>query len=113
MSKNQHKSLVAILLLVLLMSYKVGVTMFVHTHDVDGTMVAHSHPFTNANHSHSASQIVVIGQLSSFSGIEHKSYEEINIHHCSVEKIEIFNQDLYVINATWATTSLRAPPAYC
>ncbi|MBR5332903.1 MAG: hypothetical protein IKV32_06390 [Muribaculaceae bacterium] len=103
----------AILLLVLLMSYKVCVTMFVHTHDVDGTMVAHSHPFTNSNHSHSASQIIVFGQLSSFNGVEHKAYEEINVYHNSVREIEYSNQNLYVISEGKVCLSLRAPPASC
>jgi len=113
MIKVCHKSHVAIFLLVLLMSYKVGVTMFVHTHNVDGTMVVHSHPFTNSNHSHSSSQVITIGQLSLFNGIENATYEELNIFRCCVSEIEIINNLYNVINWGKASLMLRAPPVYC
>lgn len=113
MSENRHKTLSALFLLILLMSYKVGVTMFVHTHNVDGTMVVHSHPFTSNNHSHSSTQVIAIGQLSSFNGLENTSYNEINVFHYSVEEINFSEQNLFVINACDASVSLRAPPAVC
>ena len=110
---ERRKSIVAILFLVLLMSYKVGVTMFVHAHDVDGTMVVHSHPFTSSNHSHSSSQVIAIGQLSSFNGIENATYEEINIFRCCISEIEIINNLYNVINVGIASLLLRAPPVCC
>lgn len=113
MRVERRKAIGAVLLLALLMTYKISVTMFVHTHDVDGTMVAHSHPFTNSHHSHSSSQILVIGQLSSFNGVEHTAYEEIKVYHNGVEEIEYVKQNPNVINAGEQCISLRAPPACC
>ena len=110
---ERHKSLISVFLLMLLMSYKVGVTMFVHTHDVDGTMVVHSHPFTSSSHSHSASQVVVIGQLSSFSGVETTPYEDIKIYGSRVEGVNICKSDSNVITASVTCLSLRAPPVCC
>lgn len=113
MRVEHRKAIGAVLLLALLMTYKVAVTMFVHTHNVDGAMVAHSHPFTNSNHSHSSSQILVIGQLSSFNGLEHAACDEIKVYHNSVEEIEYVNHGLNVINARETGISLRAPPVCC
>lgn len=110
---ERRNTVCAVLLLALLMTYKVSVTMFVHTHDVDGTMVAHSHPFTNSHHSHSSSQILVIGQLSSFNGVEHTAYEELKVCHNGVEELEFVNQKLNVINPSEECVSLRAPPVCC
>ena len=113
MRVGRRKAIGAVLLLALLMTYKVAVTMFVHTHDVDGTMVAHSHPFTNSNHSHSSSQILVIGQLSSFNGLEQAVCDEIKVYHNCVEEIEYVKHGLNVINACDACAQLRAPPVCC
>lgn len=110
---ERRNTLCAVLLMALLMAYKVSVTMFVHTHDVDGTMVVHSHPFTNSHHSHSSSQILIIGQLSSFNGVEHAVYEEFKVYHNSVEEIEFIKQNLNVINPGEECVSLRAPPVCC
>ena len=95
------------------MSYKVGVTMFVHTHDVDGTMVVHSHPFTSSSHSHSTTQVIAFGQLSTFTGIENASYEEIKVYRGLGVEINANNFQSNVINASIAYESLRAPPACC
>ena len=113
MSVVRHKSLDAILLLVLLMSYKVGVTMFVHAHNVDGTMVVHSHPFTSSNHSHSSSQIIVIGQLSSFNGLEYDTDDEIKVFRTCIEELNAIDKYYDVINACIASVALRAPPICC
>ena len=113
MGKERSKAIKAVLLLILLVSYKLSVTIFVHTHNVDGTMVVHSHPFTSNNHSHSSTQVIAIGQLSSFNGLENTSYNEINVFHYSVEEINFSEQNLFVINACDASVSLRAPPAVC
>lgn len=113
MRVERRNAIGAVLLLALLMTYKVSVTMFMHTHVVDGVAVAHSHPFTSSNHSHSSSQIIVIGQLSTFNGVEHASYDEINVLDNNVEEIEISNLELNVINAYVACVLLRAPPVSC
>lgn len=113
MGEGRHKSLVAIFLLILLMSYKVGVTMFVHAHDIDGTMVVHSHPFTSSSHNHSSTQVIAIGQLSTFTGVEYTAYEEIKDLGVAVEEIGTNNSDSKVINASGLRFSLRAPPACC
>lgn len=87
--------------------------MFVHTHDVDGTMVAHSHPFTSSNHSHSTTQVIAFGQLSTFTGIENAPYEEIKVYSGLAVEICADKSKLDVINSSVAIESLRAPPVCC
>lgn len=113
MNSQRQNLLKTLLLLALFMSYQASVTLFVHTHVVDGVAVAHSHPFTSSNHSHSSSQIVAIGQLSTFNGVEYTSYDEDNVFHNCVEEIEISNHESNVINACVACVLLRAPPMCC
>lgn len=113
MGKERSKAIKAVLLLILLVSYKLSVTIFVHTHNVDGILVAHSHPFTNGNHSHSSSQILVIGQLSSFNGVECDPVEELKVYYNKVEDILFSKQNIGVIVADATRVSLRAPPVSC
>lgn len=113
MGKERSKAINAVLLLIILVSYKLSVTIFVHTHNVDGTMVAHSHPFTNGNHTHSSSQILVIGQLSSFNGVECNPVEELKVHYNKVEELLSSSQNLRAIVADATCVLLRAPPVSC
>lgn len=113
MNSQRQNFLKTLLLLALFVSYQAGVTLFVHTHVVDGVAVAHSHPFSSSNHSHSSLQIVAIGQLSTFNGVEHASYDEIKVYHNGVEEIEISNHESNVVNLCAACILLRAPPMCC
>ena len=113
MGKERSKVINAVLLLVLLVSYKLSVTIFVHTHNVDGIMVAHSHPFTNGNHTHSSSQILVIGQLSSFNGVKCDSVEELKVYYTEVDEALFANQNNSAIVADAICVLLRAPPVSC
>ena len=113
MGKEWSKTIKAVLLLVILVSYKLSVTIFVHTHNVDGIMVAHSHPFTNGNHTHSSSQILVIGQLSTFNGVEYDSVGELKVYYNGVEDVLFTTQNLNEIVASATVISLRAPPESC
>ncbi len=113
MGKERHNKFISMLLLALFLSYHVSITMFVHTHIVDGVPIAHSHPFTSSNHSHSSSQIVVIGQLSSFQGLETVANNEITVFHNGEEELNFDNHELDVNNACVGHAMLRAPPSYC
>jgi hypothetical protein len=62
------KWLFACFLLVLYCGYRVSVTCFVHSHIVDGQVVAHSHPYRGTpdspSHSHTNAQFLSIEFLS-------------------------------------------------
>lgn len=113
MGINRRNSIVAVFLLTLLFCYKIAVTMFVHTHVVDGTMVAHSHPFTNSNHNHSASQVFAIGLLSTFNSDEPIVATETKAYYNIVDKILVSKNIVPAENTHLKGLSLRAPPAGC
>ena len=58
----------SVLLLVLFIEYVASVTMFTHSHIIDGDVVFHSHLYADSaeapSHSHSSQQVKVIAQLS-------------------------------------------------
>lgn len=58
----------SIVLLFLFVEYVASVTMFMHSHIIDGVVVSHSHFYAGSgeapSHSHSTQQVKVIAQLS-------------------------------------------------
>lgn len=48
----------------LFLCYQVGIIAFTHVHYVNGVMVVHSHPSGSDKHEHTATQLLLIGQLS-------------------------------------------------
>ena len=56
----------AVILLALFSCYYAGISLFFHTHIVNGSTVVHSHLGGSADHNHSDSQYAVIDLLSTF-----------------------------------------------
>ena len=56
----------AVILLALFSCYYAGISLFFHTHIVNGSTVVHSHLGGSADHNHSDSQYAVIDILSTF-----------------------------------------------
>ncbi len=52
-------------LVMLYLVFQVGITLFPHTHIVNGEKVVHSHPYSNANHNHSGDSAAAIARLGS------------------------------------------------
>lgn len=61
--KRTHNALI---LLVIFCSYFAGISLFSHTHIVNGSSIVHSHLGGTAEHNHSDSQYAVIDMLSNF-----------------------------------------------
>ncbi|MDD3195809.1 MAG: hypothetical protein PHU68_08405 [Paludibacter sp.] len=55
-------------LLILFLGYFAGITLFPHTHIVDGVRITHSHPFSQSpdsgKHTHTSAQFDLIAHLS-------------------------------------------------
>ena len=64
----------AVCLLVLFVAYQTSITAFTHVHYVNGVIITHSHPF-HGKHTHSKSELLVIGRLSTFQAPEVDVYE--------------------------------------
>ncbi len=54
------------LLLVLFLSFQTGISLFAHTHIVNGIHLVHSHPSSDANHHHTSAQAYTIAFVSTF-----------------------------------------------
>lgn len=58
---------IALSLLLLFVSYTAGITLFYHSHVINGVTIVHSHPFNkNSSHTHSAVELDLIHQLNHF-----------------------------------------------
>lgn len=66
--KNKVKSILSHLLLILFISYYGSITLFWHSHHLGNTIIVHSHPFNNAQHSHTTAQYDLIKVLTETAG---------------------------------------------
>ncbi|NDV65123.1 hypothetical protein [Bacteroides sp. 224] len=63
--KQLYLKILRCLLPVLFISYLAGITLFTHSHVVNGVTIVHSHPFNeDAEHSHSTTEFQLIHLLS-------------------------------------------------
>lgn len=76
-NKKIKRIIGAVCLLVLFVAYQTSITAFTHVHYVNGVLITHSHPF-HGKHTHSKSELVVIGRLSTFQSPEVDVYEELH-----------------------------------
>jgi len=87
----------------------IGSTLFVHTHEINGVKVVHSHPFTSNSHNHSVNQIIALHFSTDISGEITESAYSIEadisfsdiIREHTTEYISAVLSDLH---------TLRAPP---
>ena len=64
----------AVALLTLFVAYYAISTLYAHVHEVNGTFIVHSHPFTE-HHSHSSGQALTLHFLSTFTSVGSDSIE--------------------------------------
>ena len=93
----------AVCLLVLFVAYQTSITAFTHVHYVNGVIITHSHPF-HGKHTHSKSELLVIGRLSTFQAPEVDVYEDLH-------PMRILLVSPLVKGGGEQTISLSAPPA--
>lgn len=87
----------------------VGSSVFVHTHEIDGVVMAHSHPFAGKTHNHSTNQFVALHAAISTQSIITDTYEISNLEHQLI--YIVYNR----VNKELASPivhglNLRAPP---
>ncbi len=64
MKINTKHQLLSGLLLTLFLSFQAGVSLFAHTHFINGIALVHSHPSADANHMHTSAQAYAIAFIS-------------------------------------------------
>ena len=107
---SQTRRYTAILMLLMFCCYYSGISMFAHTHIVNGSSVVHSHLGGSASHEHSSSQYVVIDMLSNL-----QSEGAVEFHIAGApfiylsESFSAFVLTSYQCEGV-AVVSLRGPP---
>lgn len=108
--KKEVKRIIgAVCLLLLFVAYQASITAFTHVHYVNGVIITHSHPF-HGKHTHSKSELVVIGRLSTFHALEVEIYEELHPMRVFLAVLEAERLTPLVKGELKQLVSLRAPP---
>lgn len=96
--------------MILFCCYYAGISMFSHTHIVNGSSIVHSHLGGDSGHDHSDSQYAVIDILSQFQS-------ESAVDFCSVDTPFFSSSELVTAyipsshpNELQAVPTLRGPP---
>lgn len=105
------RTICALCLLALFVTYQASVTAFTHVHYVNGVLITHSHPFHN-QHSHSATSLIVIGLLSHFSSDKPDCCEMLHPMRALLRVLENATDTPVVKGKTCRVISLRAPPCF-
>jgi|GEM_PF-48321 len=114
------KSSIKLLLLSLFLWYYGCITLFNHTHIINGVTIVHSHPTspfgeTKGNgHTHTSTQIVLISELSNFltTAIVVSSLLSINSLGKGIEVVFQYNQLLSKRLSVFEINK-RGPPVFC
>lgn len=83
--------------------------MFTHVHYVNGVMIAHSHP-NKGKHSHTQTEVVVIGRLSSVLSLEADTHTYIAPLRPLLCYLEVSTAVSDFVRPHLRVLSLRAPP---
>lgn len=75
-----------------------------------GVIITHSHPF-HGKHTHSKSELLVIGRLSTFQAPEVDVYEDLHPMRILLAVLEAEQVSPLIKGGGKQTISLRAPPA--
>ncbi len=97
-------------LLMVFLSYQAGISMFTHTHTINGFVVVHSHLHNGDNHIHTDAQIFAISHVSAFLGEEAVIGSESHTWNPIIttigREVEIFHD----LSALVDGLNFRAPP---
>ncbi len=110
MRRERNKYLLSFCLLALYVAFQACVSVFPHEHILNGEKLVHSHPYSNANHSHTADQAVTIARLSTIQTLEAQGYESQEIELPVLYAVE-YEEDSFSIRLLHTDgIGLRAPP---
>lgn len=108
--KLLRKNIVKYLLLLLFAGYCGGVTLFIHSHKVEGREVTHSHPYSSPDHQHSNAALQVISQLNNFSTTVFSTVVVIAVALLLVRSSYHIDNDACHHQTQYFSNGLRAPP---
>ncbi len=110
MRTGKNKHFISICLLVLYLVFQAGISVFTHVHILNGEKLVHSHPYSNANHTHTSDQAIAIARLSSAQTLKAETAVFREVHLPMLYALT-FNTDSFSTKVPHAhCVSLRAPP---
>ncbi|MCC8087718.1 MAG: hypothetical protein LIO79_00360 [Rikenellaceae bacterium] len=113
LGEKYFKNILSSLLLILFIGYFSGITMFPHTHVINGVTITHSHPYTgspdNPDHTHTSVELNAINLILTFVAViavvlGFKSILSEGVH------IKCIASDTGISSVIQRTVTLRGPP---
>ena len=111
MAIERRRGLFGALMLAVLLFNLTATTLFIHSHDIEGTEVVHSHPYNpSGTHSHTRAQIILFNNTPLHDALIVESMACNKPYSTEIATIE---KRLHspIIERTSLHHSLRAPPA--
>ena len=111
MAIERRRVSISVLMLAVLLFNVTATTLFIHSHDIEGTEIVHSHPYSDtAAHSHTRSHILLLNNA-----LHHEALPTDEVACCEARYTEIYTThevlDTPLFERTPRLFSLRAPPA--
>ncbi|MBP5663324.1 MAG: hypothetical protein J6X16_03535 [Bacteroidales bacterium] len=110
MVRRRAVRMVNYLMLVLYLGYFTGTTIFIHSHFFQNHIVVHSHPYTNSQHGHSESELLVLDQLQDRTSTEAVYFSMPTNVQCLCCTLVAIAPSKLVFACDVAASLLRAPP---
>lgn len=100
------------LLVMLFASYQACCTLFSHTHTVNGVTLVHSHPYSNAEHTHTNGQMLTLSQITQFVSIEQTGRTLTTPLLTQCQQAHILHIMCIAMQWKSASTNHRGPPSF-
>lgn len=104
-----------LLLLLLYVSYSVGVMIFAHTHHENGMTIWHSHPYskkTQQEHSHSEQEFFILGRISNTTSEEVDLAYDFDLLGPEFSICFEIVDECILFSTAFCHPRLRAPPSF-
>ncbi len=103
------------LMLGLFLVYFVGISLFSHSHVINGVTIVHSHPFSKQNDqtadkSHSDNELIIIASLSDYLSPDLPASVIVSEPINTISKLVVSRLVEYYGQLSWAIPGLRGPP---
>lgn len=102
-------------MLALVLWHQGSSAFFIHTHNINGSVIVHSHPFSERtggnNHSHTVLQILTIALLSTIAAIIGLSVVIAGLLFTKDTQYKLYTQR-FIPHCILLTPSLRGPPVH-
>lgn len=107
----RHSKIIGLLLATLYLSYFIGTHFFVHSHQLPTRVVVHSHPFAKQPHDHSAIELQLIDELTTYIFLVDDHQPQLQAVCLGLWDFPVLVSEA-LLPSSWGPISLRAPPSF-